>query len=210
MNNVHEQCLNSDLNSAQNSALHQVRSQRQSRSRHSISTGQVGTSNQCRDQPLLLPQKCPCRDLEPWSRHQTTIRQPEPCRNIKSVSRHHSEHSRSRPQNGVATLFLLPSPKPGRDIKTRSRLSWRLTYVVTSSSCRDLISAHSGISRSRRQTLGHDLPHCYPCRDLKNDVATSKMMSRPQLSSAPFLLRRDAIFSMSQPLLLPPMLRPQN
>ena len=65
--------------------------------------------------------------------------------------------------------------------------SWRLTYVVTSISCRDLVSAHSEISRSRRQKLGRDLPHCYPCRDLK-------MMSRHQLNSAPFLLRRDAIF----------------
>ena len=41
-------------------------------------------------------------------------------------------------------------------------------------------------------------------------VATSKMTSRPQLSSTPFLLCRDAIFSMSRPPLLPPMSRPQN
>ena len=47
---------------------------------------QVATSNRCRDQPLLLPQKRPCRDPKPWLRHQTTTRQPEPCRDIKSVS----------------------------------------------------------------------------------------------------------------------------
>ena len=44
-----------------------------------------------------------------------------PCRDIKLVSRHRSGHSRSRPQNGVATPFLLPSLKPGRDIKFMSR-----------------------------------------------------------------------------------------
>ena len=91
------------------------------RSRHIISTSQVTTSNQCRDQPLLLPQKRPCCDPKPWSRHQITTRQPESCRDIKSVSRHHSGHSMSRPQNGVATPFLLPSPKPGRDFLSGSR-----------------------------------------------------------------------------------------
>ena len=89
------------------------------------------------------------------------------------MSRHPSGHSRSRPLNGVATPFLLPSPKPGSNTKTKSRLSWRLTYVATSISCRDLVFAHSGISKSRHQNPGRDLPHCFPCRDLKNDVATS-------------------------------------
>ena len=70
-------------------------------------------------------------------------------------------------------LLPLPSSRPGRDTETRSRPSWRLTYVTTSISCRDLVSSHSGISRSRRQNPGRDLPHCHPCRDLK-------MMSRPQ------------------------------
>ena len=140
-----------------------------------------------------------------------------PCRDIKLVSQHHSGHFRSRPQNGVATPFFLPSLKPGRDTRTRSRPSWRLPYVVTSISCRDFVSQQA---RSRRQfhvatswrlnlcrdiksmsrppTLspmsrhqihvatpfmptvgfpGRDLPHCYPCRDLKNDVATSTQLS---------------------------------
>ena len=110
--------------------------------------------------------------------------QPEPCRDIKSVSRHHSGQPRSRPQNGVATPFLLPSPKPGSNTKTRSRPSWRVTYVATSISCRDFGSAHSGISRSRRQNPSPDLPHCHPCHDLKNDVATSYPTSQnPRLSS---------------------------
>ena len=76
------------------------------RSRHLISIGQVVTSNRCRDQPFLFPQKLPCRDPKPWSRHQIITRQPESCRDIKSVSRHHSGHSRLRPENGVATPFL--------------------------------------------------------------------------------------------------------
>ena len=108
-----------------------------------------------------------------------------PCHDIKTTSRRPQGHTRSRPQNGVATLFLLPSLKPGRDTKTRSRPSWRLTYVATSFSCRDLVPAHSGISRWRRQNPGRDLPHCHPCRDLK-------MMSRPQIQlakSQPQILR---------------------
>ena len=137
------------------------------------------------------------------SRHKNTTRQPKPCCDIKSVSRHHSVLSRSRPQNGVATPFLLPSPKPGRDTETRSRPPWRPTYVATSISCRDLVSAHSGISRSRHQNPGRDLPQCHSCRDLKNDVATSNQLSPISATS-----RRH--FSMSRPPLLPPMSRPQN
>ena len=154
-----------------------------SRSRHPISTGQVATSNRCRDQPLLLPQERPCRDPKPWSRHQTTTRQPEPCRDINSVSRHHSGQSKSRPQNGVATSFLLPNPKPGRDTKTRSLPSWRLTYVATSISCRDLVSAHSGISRSRCQKFRSRPPTLLPmsrpqkgCRDLQSNWLKSQVV----------------------------------
>ena len=55
-------------------------------------------------------------------------------------------------QNHVATTNRcrdITQANPGRDTKTRSRPSWRLPYVVTSISCRDLISTHSGIFRSR-------------------------------------------------------------
>ena len=140
------------------------------------SWAQVATS-------LLPNQNRPGRDLKNCVATPIFRRQPEPCRNIKSVSRRHSGQSRSRPPNGVATPFLLPSPKPGRDTEPRSQPSWRVTYVATSISCRDLVPAHSGISRSRRRNPGRDLPHCYPCRDLKNDVATSnptgKIPGRP-------------------------------
>ena len=133
---------------------------------------QVATSIPCRDLPSAQPKQSRSRPQNGVATP-TSMGQPEPCRDIKSVLRHHSGHSRSRPQKGVATPFLLPSPNPGRNTKTRSRPSWRLPYVATSISCCDLVSAHSGISRSRRQTPSRDLPHCYPCRDLKNDVATS-------------------------------------
>ena len=61
-----------------------------------------------------------------------------------------------------------------------------VAHVATSNPCRDLphycpcrdnVSAHSGVSRSRRQTPGRDLTYCCPCRDLKNDVVTSTQLS---------------------------------
>ena len=50
-----------------------------------------------------------------------TSRKPESCRDIKSMSRHHSKHSRSRPQNGVATPNLLSPIHVGRDVHFLSR-----------------------------------------------------------------------------------------
>ena len=81
--------------------------------------------------------------------------------------------------------------------------SHTVAHVATSNPCRNTVSAHSGISKSRRQKPGRDLPHCYPCRDLKNDVATLTQLSPISATS-----RRH--FSMSRPPLLPPMSRPQN
>ena len=80
--------------------------------------------------------------------------------------------------------------------------SHTVAHVATSNPCRDTVFAHSGISRSRRQKPGRDLPHCYPCRDLKNDVATSTQLSPISATS-----RRH--FSMLRPPLLPPMSRHQ-
>ena len=70
-------------------------------------------------------------------------------------------------KTGSRHRFSCPAPSQVATSKTRSQPSWRLTYVATSISCRDLVSAHSGISRSRRKIPGRDLPHCYPCSDLK-------------------------------------------
>ena len=46
--------------------------------------------------------------------------------------------------------------------------SWSFTYVATSFPCRDLVPAHSGISRSRHRNPCRDLPHYRPCRDIKS------------------------------------------
>ena len=133
------------------------------------SWAQVATSFPC-PAPGQVATSFPGRDLL----------EANPCRDIKFVSRHHSGHFRSRPQNGVATPFLLPSLKPGRDTRTMSRPSWRLPYVATSISCRDFVSQQS---RSRRQfhvvtswrltyvatsNLCRDLRYCRPCRDIKS------------------------------------------
>ena len=206
MNSVHEQFQTVTLNSAlsQNWVVCTV-----SRSWTLLRSQQVGRAHVARSVPQVVRSACAgcahstqvmgaSRDLPsaqpkpPKSRPQKIgvatpifIRQPEPCRDIKSVSRHHSGQSRSRPQNEVATLFLLPSPKPGRNTKTRSRPFWRLTYVATSISCRDLVYAQSGISRSRRQNPGRE------ARDLLQpsqvatplpgrDLTPNQTRSRPQ------------------------------
>ena len=96
-----------------------------------ISIGQVATSNRCRDQPLLLPQKRPCRNPKPWSRHQTITRQPEPCRDINSMSRHHGQCLLLRRQNRsrLPSLVSTSRPaKPGRDLIPMSRPQEVLTH----------------------------------------------------------------------------------
>ena len=104
--------------------------------------------------------------------------QPEPCRDIKSVWRHHPGLSRSRP-------------------------SWRLPYVATSTSCRDTVSAHSGLSRLRHRNPCRDLPHCRPCRDIKSmsqrrfPPAKADQVATPLLGRELTLLLKDS--SMSQP-----------
>ena len=72
-----------------------------SKSRHLISIGQVATSNRCRDQPLILPQKRPCRD-------------PKPCRDTKPPqgSKNHVATSNRCRDTTQAT--------PGCDLKTGS------------------------------------------------------------------------------------------
>ena len=108
------------------------------------------------------------------------LKQANPGRDLKTGSRH---------RFSCPTPSQVVTPKPGRNP------SWRLTYVATLILCRDLISAHSGISRPRHQNPSRKLPHCHPCRD-------TKTMLRPQISPAPSLLCRDAIFPCRQALRL--------
>ena len=122
----------------------------------------VGLSRACRARSQRKSRACwvcTCRDTPrqpaPRSRPHfdvATPRQPESCRDI------------NRCRDTTQT-------SPGRDTKTRSRPSWRLPYVATSISCRDIVSAHSGPSRSRHQihvATSHTATHVatsYPCRD---------------------------------------------
>ena len=51
-------------------------------------------------------------------------------------------------------LLPLPSPRPGRDIISRSRPPGQLSQVATSIPCRDLLSAQLKPPRSRPQKMG--------------------------------------------------------
>ena len=70
-------------------------------------------------------------------------------------------------------LSPLPNPRLGRDIVLRSRspgdypMSRHQFHVATS------FPPTVGFPGRDTKNPGRDLPHCHPCRDLKNDVATS-------------------------------------
>ena len=112
------------------------------------------------------------RDTKPPCSSQNHVATSDRCRDTTQATPGRDLKTGSRHRFSYPAPSQVATPKPGRDP------FWRLTYVATSILCCDLVSAHNGISRSRRPTPGRDLPHCYPCRDLK-------MMSRPQISSAP-------------------------
>ena len=152
--------------------------------------------------------------------------QPEPCRDIKSVSRHHSGHSRSRPPNGVATPFLLPSPQARSRLHlSRSRppgaspMSRHRFYVATLFlPIMGLPGRDAKIQVATSHTAAH-VATSNPCRDLvsatmgfpgrnaKIQVATSHtathVATSNQLSPISATSRRH--FSMSRLPLLPPM-----
>ena len=105
----------------------------------------------------------------------------------------------SRHQIGVATplkLIKVATPKQGHDPPEGYPMSRHQFHVATS-----LLRTVGFLGRDTKYP-GRDLPHCHPCRDLKNDVATSN-----QFSSIFATSRRH--FSMSRPPLLPSMSRPQ-
>ena len=131
------------------------------------------------------------------------------------MSRPQVQQARSRLPFQVATSW---TTKPCRDTNPMSRLQFPTGQVATSVPCRDLLETNPCRdikSMSRPPTLSPMSQHQihvatpflltvgFPGRDAKSQVATSyttthvatsKMMSRHQLSSAPFLQRRDAIF----------------
>ena len=113
-----------------------------------------------------------------------------PCRDLLSVP---PKQPRSRPQTGSRHRFSCPA-------RARSRHQNQVATLLGTNLCRDI----AFMSRHRFHVATSFLPPMgFPSRDAKLQVATShtathvvtsKMMSQPQLSSAPFLLRRDAIF----------------
>ena len=105
-----------------------------------------------------LPSPRPGRDINPTSRPPFCPTKTAQVVTSKMGSRHQFPYGR---QNHVATSNRCrdtTQANPGRDTKTRSRPSWRLLYVATSILCCDLVSAHSGLSRSRHQNPGRDQP----------------------------------------------------
>ena len=146
----------------------------QARSRHHSHVATSFPANQNR----------PGRDLKNGVATPVSIGQLEPCRDI----------NRCRD---------ITQATPGRDTKTRSRPSWRLPYVATSISCRDLVSTHSGISRSQHQNSRSRPPLLLPMLRPQNDVVTSNQLSPSSTTS-----RRH--FPLLRPPLLTLMSRPQN
>ena len=105
-----------------------------------------------------------CRDIVSMSRPPT----------LPPMLRHQSMTRLQFPTGQVATLI------PSR-------------YLLKTNLCRDINFmsrppfCHSKISRSRHQHQGRDLPHCYPCRDLK-------VMSRHPIQPAATQPGRDVPF----------------
>ena len=154
------------------------------------------------------------RDLKSMSRPAFALSTETPLSRLKTLvvtpNHHTAARIMSRHQIGVATplkplqvatskrsrdtVSPAHSPSQVRTRKSGRDPSWRLTYVATSISFRDLVSAHSGISRSRRPTLGRDLPHCYPCRDLKAKSRPQSAQPLPSQVATPFSVSRPGPF----------------
>ena len=149
-------------------------------------------------------QPAPCRDLTSMLRHQGN-------QNHVVTSNRCRDTTQASPScdllelhlcRDIASMSRPPSQPPMSRHQSMSRLQFPTGQVTTSITCRDLLKTnlcrdinfmsrppfcHSEISRSRRQHPGCDLPHCYPCRDLK-------VMSRHLVQPAATQLGRDVPF----------------
>ena len=187
--------MNSDLNSAQNSALHQVKS-------CALRTHGLRS---CAHTPRLHAQRAQVARMLgvhwlrhaqaacPRSRHQTTTRQPESCRDIKSVSRR---------QPYVATSLSPSQTNQVMTSKMGSRLQFPTCQVVTSIPCRDLLSSLTTTNQVATSLLGRDLLETNLCRDID-------FMSRPR-SCPQWDFQVATPKSRSRPPTLLPMSRPQK
>ena len=158
----------------------------QARSRHRFQVAtswkltHVATSNWCRD----TTQSTSGRDLKTGSRHRFSCPASSQVATLEPGRDPPGDSPMSRHQFHVATSF--PN-RPGRDVSSMSRppgdqpMSQHQFHVATSFLP---TVGFPGRDAKLQVTTSHTPTH----------VATSKMMSRPQLSSAPFLLCRDSIF----------------
>ena len=194
--------MNSDLNSAQNSALHQVKSCAL-RAHGLRSCAHTPRSRAQRAQVARMlgvhwsrhaQAACPrSRPQSSRSRHQTTTRQPESCRDIKSVSRRQPHVATSLPPNETNQVVTS---------KIGSRLQFPTCQVVTSIPCRDLLSILTTTNQVATSLLGRDLLETNLCRDID-------FMSRPR-SCPQWDFQVATSKSRSRPPTLLPMSRPQK
>ena len=152
MNSVHEQCPNSDLNSAQNSALHQAacpmsRPQRTSRHRFPSLTEQGRSRPQMMSRPQVQQARSRRQSMSRPPGRQAYVETSSSCRDVNSLQ------ARSRRQFHVATSW---TTSLCRDIKFMSRRQFPTSQVTTSVPCRDLLETNlcrDIVSMSRPPTL---------------------------------------------------------
>ena len=158
VNSAHEQCPNSDLNSVQVTTSHWPTQVATSKWGHDPKFNRPGRDAN----PMSRPASAPPPEV-PLSRPKTLVETPNHHKAARTMSRH---------QIGVATPFLLPSPKLGRNANPMSRLQFPIGQVATLVPCRDLLDTNLC-----RDINFMSRPRFYPQWDFQ--VATLKSMSRP-------------------------------
>ena len=177
MNSVHEQCLNSDPKQCTVTKLGYVHSASHPKTRSCVQC--QGRERCCaHSKQVVTPYfHRPGRDLKSMPRSASSLPTETPLSRPKTLvaTSNHNKAARimSRHQIDVATPLrplMVVTSKRGRNTvslaqpqarsqhQPRSRPFWRLTYVATSISCRNIVSAHNGLSRSRRQKSRPRLP----------------------------------------------------
>ena len=112
-----------------------------------------------------LRSQCPCRGrCCTHSKLVAIMSRPQPAQVPRSTC---AGRVHSTPVVGACRdLLPLSSPRPGRDIISRSRPPGRLSQVATSIPCRDLPSAPPKLPRSLPQKWGRDTSFHRPARTM--------------------------------------------
>ena len=100
------------------------------------------------------------RDTKPQQGSQNHVATSNRCRDTTQATPGRDLKTGSRHRFSCPAPSQVATPKPGRDPPGGYPMSRHQFHVATS------FFPKVGFR-------GRDLPHCYPCRDLKNDVATS-------------------------------------